>query len=547
MAVQYHWGFMIIRNKQFNFKVALLPILYVLILNVSEINAQEKIIINRSVPFDTSIEFMQGFLHGNPLQSDSVAVAALKPAFWRIGAYALAGSGYEDAVRFNPLITININDYYMIANNITSQTQSQPWVNNWTQWDAMVTLLATNSVTNNAAVTYWDAWGEPDNFWTGSYNQWIEMYRRTDSILNSILPSPKLIGPEFGFGSCNFQSAPIMMFLDSLHAAGGSVEGISWHEFCDPESVPVHVQEIRDSLAVRPWASGIDILIPEYAGPANSTIPGWNAGWLYYFEQSKVNWVSHGCWDENDGLVMWSNCHHGLNGLFMYDNETPQPNYWVHRAYAEIGTERITTQPLQPRTVALCGYDSTTQEMKIIAGRYYNSNLGSHNAPANVELKILNSPYSTNASLPIIIQRIPSNNVAHSVPCLSPQTVFNGTVTFTGDSASIILNGFIDGDVYIVYINPAAGSVLGTQPETVYPASNISIHPNPAVDAVQVNTGADNIKRLTLYDINGRVVFEREYESSEVQLDLHLFDEGVYTVVVETASAKFNSKIVIAR
>jgi len=509
--------------------------------------AQEKIIFNRSLPFDSSTQFMQGFLHGNPLQSDSVAVAALKPAFWRIGAYALAGSGYEDAVRFNPSITININDYYMIANNIASQTLSQPWVNNWTQWDAMVNLLATNSVTNNAAVAYWDAWGEPDNFWTGTYSQWIEMYRRTDSILNSILPSPKLIGPEFGFGSCNFQSAPILMFLDSLHAAGGSVEGISWHEFCDPEIVPVHVQEIRDSLAVRPWANGIDILIPEYAGPANSTIPGWNIGWLYYFEQSKVNWVSHGCWDENDGLVMWSNCHHGLNGLFMYDNQTPQPNYWVHRAYAEIGTERITTQPLQPRTVALCGYDSTSQEMKILAGRYYNSNLGSHNAPANVELKILNSPYTSNATLPVTVQRIPSNNVAHAVPCLSPQTVFNGTVTFTGDSASIFLNGFVDGDVYIVYINPAAGSVLGTPPVNTAQSANISVQPNPSSDVISVSSYSENITRITIHDINGRIVYDRVCESSNVRLELRFLSEGVYTLVVETASAKTDSKIVITR
>ncbi|MBK9564212.1 MAG: hypothetical protein IPO37_03155 [Saprospiraceae bacterium] len=214
-------------------------------------------------------------------------------------------------------------------------------------------MIANNSLTNNEQVDEWDVWGEPDNFWTGTYSQWIEMYRRTDSIITSIIPNAKIIGPEFGFGACNFDINSILQFLDNLYSVGTTISGVSWHEFCNPEDVPIHVQQVRDSLSVRPWLGNLDILIPEYAGPANHTIPYWNVGWLYYFEKSKVDWVSHGCWDENDGTNSWTNCQYGLNGLFMWDNITPQPNYWVHRAYAELDSNRIICNSTHIKTVAL--------------------------------------------------------------------------------------------------------------------------------------------------------------------------------------------------
>lgn len=496
-----------------------------------KLTAQEKVTIYGNQLLDPSTKFMQGFLHGNPKNVDSILTSKLKPQFWRIGAYALAGSGYLDAKRFNPKITININDYFMIANGIATQTLSQPWVNNWVNWDNNVTTLANNAAINNLPVEYWDVWGEPDNFWTGTYAQWIEMYKRTRNIITAILPGAKIIGPEFGFANCNFNVNPILKFLDSLNTAGSGVSGVSWHEFCNPEDITAHVKQVRDSLAVRPWLGNLQILIPEYAGPANHIIPGWNVGWLYYFEKAKVDWVSHGCWNESDGLNSWTDCEYGLNGLFMKDNVTPQPNYWVHRAYAEFDGIRIKAEPNQPRTVALAVKNNTVQEIKVIVGRYDNPNLGGHNAPANVEIKIKDYPYGNGLTLPLFIQRIPSNTVPFSVPLLAPVNTFTGNITFSGDSASIFITNFVDGDVYLVYVNPSVNSILTNIKQTESDIGFVaSLSPNPTKEVVLFTSNQSDFKDvLQIIDRYGKVLAEADV-TANTQFSLNELASGIYFV-----------------
>lgn len=503
------------------------------------VSAQQIVTVHGNQPADTAIRFMQGFLHGGPAYLDSAMVAQLKPEFWRLGAYMLAGSGFEDAEKFNPEIIIVLNDLYMIQYNIPSQTQSQPWVNSWTDWDALVAGVVTNAVVNNAQVDYWDVWGEPDNFWTGTPAQFIEMHRRTDSIIQSIAPGAKISGPEFAFGTCNFSVVPILDFLDQLYLAGLHVDAVSWHEFCSPEDIPVHVQELRDSLAVRPWLGNLKIQITEYSGPFNQVIPGWHVGWLHYLEKAKVDWASHACWDETDGTVNWSDCEKGLNGLFMSDNTTPQPNYWVHRAYAECGTQRLETSTNAARCVAIAGTDSVNQEMKIIVGRYDNPNLGQHNASSNVDVKILNYSYCTSCTMPVVIQRIPSNNVAYSVPLNAPQMFMTGTVTFTGDSATISIPNFVDGDVYILYINPSPGVILGVNEVSQAQVSTaiIDVFPNPFSDRAVVNTAAPlNNATLIWYNSLGQAVKTQEQLNGQVvELERGNLPAGIYFLKLSEA------------
>lgn len=415
----------------------------------------------------------------------------------------------------------------MIVNNIPSQNQSKPWLNNWKNWDDLVTTIATNSVQNQEPVDYWDVWGEPDNFWTGTYSQWIELYRRTDSVLTSIIPAAKIIGPEFGFGSCNFDAKAIIQFLDSLHQKSILLAGISWHEFCNPQQVENHVQQVRDSLQKRPWLSNIQILIPEYAGPSNHTIPGWNVGWLYYLEKSNIDWASHGCWNETDGLQSWSDCEFGLNGLFMRDNKTPQPNYWVHRAYAEMNADRITVASSNKNAVCLASKMDTTKEIKLLIGRFENPNLGMHNPATKISLLIKNYLYCSNCSVPLTILKIPSNNVKYSVPLLQPEFVMNGSANVIGDSTLIEINQFVDGDAYLVYLNPAPNSMLKHAVPTVNPL--FSIYPNPATSHLTVKNISQMELNLSIMHSSGKIMLEQKITETTT-IPIQNFAPGIYFI-----------------
>lgn len=493
--------------------------------------SQEQIIVDCSVELDPNTKVMQGFLHGGPQFLDSVLTAKLKPQFWRFGAYDGIGGGYDDVKKFNPKTTLVINDLFMIAFNIPSQTLSQPWTNNWNEWDTIVYILANGSVQNNKPIDYWDVWGEPDNFWSGNYSQWIEMYRRTDSILHQVIPTAKMTGPEFGFGACDFSVVPILQFLDNLHAVNSKVDGVSWHEFCLPQSVPLHVQELRDSLLSRPWASNLTIHIPEYAGPSNHRIPGWNVGWLYYLEKAKVDWASHGCWDVSDGVNSWSDCQFGLNSLFMKDGTTPQANYWVHRAYAELLDKRLETNSNTSQSVALASSSDLTEEMKIIVGRYDNPQLGSHNSPSNVQIKIKNYPYCSNCTQQFVIQRIPSNDVPYSQALNLPQTVSNGSITFTGDSTTISLPNFIDGDAYVLYVNPSDTSVLASE-EKIVPTNLFSIYPNPCTDKLTVELNSLEPQNVIIKNTLGQVIYQQKVQSNS-SIDISKLKDGFYFFSIE--------------
>lgn len=502
------------------------------------IHAQVRIDVDCSQKKDSNILFAQGFLHGGAATVDSNLMKALKPQFWRIGAYMLGQTSFESVRKYNPKITMVINDLYMITQNISDQKLSKPWTNNWFAWDTLVTFLAKRIQSQNGKIDFWDVWGEPDEFWTGSYGQWIEMYRRTDSILHKIIPSAKMSGPEFAFAKCIFSHKPILQFIDSLHAVNSRIDAVSWHEFCYPDSLPYHVKSLKDSLKNRPWFQNYTVHISEYGGPKNHTIPGWNLGWLYYFEESNVDWVSHACWNENDNVKSWTNCETGMNGLFMSDNKTTQPNYWLHRGYAELHTERLYVASNETRTIGMASIDNTSKEIKLLIGRYDKDQLGQHGAPKSVKINLKNIPFCSSCSLPLEILRIPSNTAAYAVPLKAPLYVNKQNVQINGDSTSFSIDNFVDGDVYLIYLNPAPGSVLKSEsPKNV---SKFILSPNPVSDKIKIEF-QETLKtvKLSLYSTTGN-----ELKSITIQnknnfiLDVNELENGIYFVQLEINGIK---------
>ena len=216
----------------------------------------------------------------------------------------------------------------------------------------------------------------------------------------------------------------------------------------------------------------------------------------------------------------------------MWDNITPQPNYWVHRAYAELDSNRIICNSTHIKTVALASKNNSNQEMKILIGRYENPNLGSHNASANVEVKITNFPYCSNCTIPLVIQQIPSNNVNYSIPLNSLITTFNGNITFAGDSSSVFLNGFIDGDSYTIYLNPSKGSILTVNEQLKSNSKSFEIYPNPSSSILHVSTISNKEMQFQIFNALGILVKEVTIYLT-TQIDISNFANGVYFISVK--------------
>jgi hypothetical protein len=494
---------------------------------------------------DTNIAFMKGFILGGT-SFNIPLTQQLKPAFWQLGWDVIEQYDYITP-NFDTKIMVNIASAFMRHYNTDGNPQHlTPWTDGWVQWDGFVDTMIHLSLSTNRVVDYWSAFGEPDVDFAGTPAQYIEMNRRTDSILTSADPNARLVAPDF----INFNPGLMLWGLDTLHQLGVNLAAVSWHEFGSfaPEDVLVHVQQMRDSLAVRPYAANTQIFIPEFGVPDNRLIPGWNAGWVYYFEKADIDWASHSCFDEYDGNVVFDDCFDGaLSGMYMADGITPQPNYWFYKAYAELDElTRIDATSQQPRTIALAGKNDVNQEMRIIAGRYQSPLMGSPMGPGSVDIHIKNYPYGNNSTQPVVMQRIPAQTVAYSVPLTSPVTVFSGNLSFTNDSALINIPVFPDGDVFIIYIHPDTGSILATENISTpqEDESLVTVYPNPTSGEVSL-LSVNNFLQVQVVDLLGQVIYESAIHQDEMKINLEGYPAGLYFVHLHAPSTHVIKKLVL--
>lgn len=72
---------------------------------------------------------------------------------------------------------------------------------------------------------------------------------------------------------------------------------------------------------------------------------------------------------------------------------------------------------------------------------------------------------------------------------------------------------------------------------------NIQLYPNPVVDYLNVQINSNTSFQLTVFDLNGRKVVQRELKSSD-QISFEGFHKGIYIIVLENEEGQYFSKIV---
>ncbi len=74
-------------------------------------------------------------------------------------------------------------------------------------------------------------------------------------------------------------------------------------------------------------------------------------------------------------------------------------------------------------------------------------------------------------------------------------------------------------------------------------SDSFKVYPNPASDIVHLEWLEKHIGSIEVTDVNGRLIFEGTADNSVLDLDVHLFQEGIYYVRVysknETAVSRF--------
>lgn len=490
-----------------------------------------------------NFKHLHGFLHGEVnLQSNQQGIKLIQDGnfkFWR-NSNSFDNQVLADSLLFNT--TLIISDIY--ANDQGGYENAQPWTN-FPQYESFLSTLFSSAIGNNLAPNFWDVWNEPQSpeFWSGNFSQLIQTYVSTKNVKDNIDSSMQLVGPSI----VSYDELFIKTFLDSLSSNNVTLDAVSWHEFSLPDSLTLHVNQFKTLLQNNPHWGNPEIHINEYSPRQTNQIPAWKVGWFYHLEKSNVDWANNACWDDmNDGINQWNNCIWGMNGILSYNEETPLPIYWVHKAYGSMQGGKILSTGSDTKSLAIASIEN--QSLKILTGRYYAIKTGqflfpedSEKTVADVTLKIINHPFSLNSIQSISIERIPKGDTVfmHS-PFTNPIIDFNGNLTVTSDTISINLPQYKDGDSYYISIN---SDLIASNNTIEFGNEKPLIYPNSTINLLNIKYPYSSIWTVQLFTITGKKIIEIRHSKEQINLDG--IASGIYILsILDKDLYRYNLKII---
>lgn len=209
-------------------------------------------------------------------------------------------------------------------------------------WEELVYRLVKHvNVDRKLGVKYWEVWNEPnlDIFWTGSKEQYLELYAATVRGVLRADPTVKVGGP----GVAGSDSSWIISLLDYVKANKLRLDFVSWHDYRVPPEY--HKQMAR---RVKGWLSdrgmNAELLITEWnydAGlhPGNDDERGaaYAARCLHNMLDSPLNYAQF--FEIKDGVNADSE-YWGRWGMITC-NHHPKAVYYTYRMFAMLGNQRV--------------------------------------------------------------------------------------------------------------------------------------------------------------------------------------------------------------
>lgn len=405
----------------------------------------------------------QGFVHGIGYQkgtdySRTIAlISAVKPMSWRLSRHGnLYGFVVGEAklpqtlgteLVFNIQDLFNIKYGYDVRVGLVCLPNQKNCFSSYDtfkkSWLEVLNAALRTGAEKNLIIDYIDVFAEPD-YGQGKLGvtpeQLGDIFKSTHDTVRQYRPNAKIVAPSFSA----FREVYLTRFLTFVADNNLRLDALSWHEFNAPELIPSHVSKIREFFKTQPKLCNPrcpEIHINEYSPDVQFYVPGNAVGWLYYLEKAGVDHANRACWDNPDS------CWAGFGGLLMQDNVTPQPLYWVYRAYADMAGSRVATQSSSPQVVAIASKNDERQELRILAGNY---NQKGTSGPVSIEVK----GYQYDASSVIAeIRRVPdTGNKVQPLPSEPPAT--NLVVRVRDRAFSIVIGNFRDGEAYAIVVRP---------------------------------------------------------------------------------------------
>lgn len=411
----------------------------------------------------------QGFNDGVETTDNSSALPALRPQWW----VAIPGStAYTEARNAGAVTTAALGDAWFNATYSPARGGPvAPW-NDLAAYGQWVRSYVASQLANGVRPNYWEIYNEPDGRFAGATRtpaQALAEFAVAATAVRQVDPTAKIIGPSISaYNDRPSATLDLATFLRFASDHNIKLDAVAWHEVGarasplystpDPQSVLVHVAQVRQMIKSLPKLGHPQIFINEYGSAAQHAIPGWTVGWIAALEQANVDEANRACWHSlNVYGQLKSECSEGaLDGLIIGGSSTlPQAVYSVHRAYAGMTGQRVVTSSTDGNNVsAFATRDDSAGTVKVLIGRHQSCTpairvdchqpTGATPDPVNVTLQIDVPWAATPATLEV-------DRIANTTGVvLAPQPISLQLVNPGQGPIDLTIPGFADGDAYVV-------------------------------------------------------------------------------------------------
>ena len=402
-------------------------------------------------------------------------IDALAPRFWRLSGIFNAAS-YTFATVNNFPATHGTRIQWVIADGFTG-IHGFPLVVNpncnpasgptcirtfdelKSLWSAYIEDFMDAVEAQNVQIDDFDIYSEPDIYWRGiTVEQLLETFQIAHDIIRRHRPDARIVAPSTGVVS----SDGFKILFDYAVAHDLRLDAISWHELERPANIAAHVAAVRSAMdtayAGRADLKPTEVHINEYGPPQASLIPGWSVAYLAELERAGVDAAARACWDVAAG---WNSCQRGLDGLLDLDQVTPQPVYWVYRAYARMPATR-TAVTVPTGFAAIASRNDASGEVSLLLGRESCGASGSYCVGAGLpaaknplpskDVVVHLTGFGGATSATVTRTRLPGVTQPTALP--TPDALPEQTIPVVAGELRVTLPTFEDGGAFIVVLTP---------------------------------------------------------------------------------------------
>jgi len=431
--------------------------------------ATESLAVNLSSSAGAMTGAGEGFLYG--LSQDGSApgdnylqplnLTMMRGGGARITGDGWIGDGYQAGAGYQARITSIIDqakrmthapyhaEYVLMLSDLWGADLTQPSnalypcnngdCSNWITFiDDTVAAMQSAGVT----VTY-EPYNEPNGsgfFPPGIGTQYWNLWNSAVREIRRLAPSAQIEGPAYAGGV----SSAYQTWIQTAQAAGTLPNVISYHLY-GPDPVAA-VTQVNGYLAAD-GITGITQSANEYI-PANAENAAYTAWSLDRIAQSGMATASRGEWDNC--------CASGDLGTILTHtggNLVPSGQYWTYRAYADLTGTRVATTG-SGNTAITAAVDSTKKQVAALIG-----DSGGFVGQANVSISgfSADSWLVSGGATHVEVDRIPDLASLNS-----PQTVYSGNVTVSGDAISVPITLGDAHGAYAMFVTPPSSVAADT-------------------------------------------------------------------------------------